>query len=102
MLTLAALCSVIHGDILLQDGLIKVVGKIPTKLIRDAGANLVRLDAGGAWVTPGKVKLGIMESLFSDHRLYTGIFDIHSHIGVDGVPALRGASLFGHFHSFSI
>ncbi|KAG8958226.1 hypothetical protein FRC03_009340 [Tulasnella sp. 419] len=63
--------EVITGDVFLEDGLIKAVGDVPKKLIHAAGAKLVVHDAEGAWVTPG-------------------IFDIHSHMTLDGLPELRG------------
>jgi len=52
--------DVVHGDILLQNGLIKSVGDANTLLNKD---NVTEIDAEGAWVTPG-------------------IVDVHSHIDV--------------------
>ncbi|KAG9004460.1 hypothetical protein FRB94_002331 [Tulasnella sp. JGI-2019a] len=63
--------DVIQGDILLKNGLVWAVGQIPNELVQEAGANIEHINAFGSWVTPG-------------------IFDIHSHIGVDGMPELQG------------
>ncbi|KAJ7636946.1 hypothetical protein FB45DRAFT_1139042 [Roridomyces roridus] len=60
--------EVVHGDILLDGGLIKQVGSVNAS----GYANLVVLDAAGAWVTPG-------------------IVDLHSHHGVASTPVLTGA-----------
>lgn len=51
----------VQGDLLLDRGLIKAVGKIAPKLIKSY-TDLVTFDAGGAWVTPG--------SVISPHLLY--------------------------------
>ncbi|KAG8880724.1 hypothetical protein FRB98_004765 [Tulasnella sp. 332] len=63
--------DVIQGDILLQNGLIWAVGQIPEDIIKQTGTGVEHINAHGAWVTPG-------------------IFDIHSHIGVDALPLLQG------------
>ncbi|PPQ79032.1 hypothetical protein CVT25_002341 [Psilocybe cyanescens] len=62
--------EVVVGDILLDKGLIKEIGTI--KVLK-AYKNLVVVDAGGAWITPG-------------------IVDLHSHLGVSSAPSLRGSS----------
>ncbi|CAA7259139.1 unnamed protein product [Cyclocybe aegerita] len=62
----------IVGGLLLDKGIIKEVGSIPTSVLR-AYKKLVVVDAGGAWVTPG-------------------IVDMHSHLGVNSSPSLRGAA----------
>ncbi|CAK5272816.1 unnamed protein product [Mycena citricolor] len=62
--------KVVHGDILLDKGIIKKIGKVDAKAY---GSDLDVVDAQGAWVTPG-------------------IVDLHSHLGVDSAPALSGAS----------
>ncbi|KAM5543998.1 hypothetical protein V8D89_002615 [Ganoderma adspersum] len=62
--------EVVKGDVLLDDGLIKRVGIIDDSLL-DQHADLARIDAQGRWVSPG-------------------IIDMHSHIGVDSIPELRG------------
>ncbi|KII92269.1 hypothetical protein PLICRDRAFT_37059 [Plicaturopsis crispa FD-325 SS-3] len=65
---------VIHGDLLLDKGLIKAVGAISAQtLAAYDDSELITHDAAGAWVTPG-------------------IVDLHSHLGVDSAPELRGAS----------
>jgi imidazolonepropionase-like amidohydrolase len=56
------------GDVLLDKGIIRAVGKM-TWIPRDVEI----VDVHGAWVSPG-------------------IVDMHSHLGVDSAPALRGAS----------
>ncbi|KAG6832608.1 hypothetical protein H0H92_014444 [Tricholoma furcatifolium] len=63
--------EVIHGDILLDKGLIKSVGHL-YGLQESYGESLLVVDAKGAWVTPG-------------------IVDIHSHLGDAPLPALDGA-----------
>lgn len=65
--------EVIYGDILLDKGLIQAVGYIPPQLLNHSDLHVE--DADGAWVTPGLV-------------------DLHSHIGVDSSPWLRGGMCF--------
>ncbi|ESK97124.1 carbohydrate esterase family 9 protein [Moniliophthora roreri MCA 2997] len=62
----------LHGDILLDKGLIKGIGRIAKSLISNYGNDLLVLDAHHRWVTPGVV-------------------DVHSHIGDAASPALDGA-----------
>ncbi|OAX43328.1 composite domain of metallo-dependent hydrolase [Rhizopogon vinicolor AM-OR11-026] len=64
--------EIFQGDILLDKGIIKFVGHASQDLL-SRYKDLVTLDAGGSWVTPG-------------------IVDLHSHLGVDSAPALNGAS----------
>jgi N-acyl-D-aspartate/D-glutamate deacylase len=45
--------AVVRGDVLLKDGLIQAIGKIPRKVLEAAGKDLVEFDAKGGWVTPG-------------------------------------------------
>lgn len=46
--------EIIKGDILLDNGLMKAVGVIPKSLVKQYREDdLVRTDAGGAWITPG-------------------------------------------------
>ncbi|KAF8525610.1 hypothetical protein BU17DRAFT_41726 [Hysterangium stoloniferum] len=67
-------CLVIYGDLLLDKGLIKAIGYIPTRLLKSFDKQQLHIqDLQGAWVTPGLV-------------------DLHSHIGVGSVPHLEGAS----------
>lgn len=47
---------VIHGNILLDKGIVKSIGKVPRYLL-DAVPNLTVVDANGAWVTPGLGKI---------------------------------------------
>ncbi|KAJ7131770.1 carbohydrate esterase family 9 protein [Mycena crocata] len=61
--------KVIYGDILIDKGLIQKVGFVDLH----SYADVVVVDAAGGWVSPG-------------------IVDLHSHIGVDSAPALKGAS----------
>ncbi|KAG5639408.1 hypothetical protein H0H81_002940 [Sphagnurus paluster] len=64
--------EVVHGDILLDKGIIKSVGHLNAAILKAYETNLVIVDAKGAWVTPG-------------------IVDIHSHLGDAPSPALDGA-----------
>lgn len=49
--------EIIHGDILLDKGLIKAVGRVDVKLLENVQRDLVTVDAYGAWVTSGYDKL---------------------------------------------
>ncbi|KAG6903044.1 hypothetical protein C0995_007477 [Termitomyces sp. Mi166 len=62
----------IIGDLLLDKGIIKEVGDVSQATIDMYSQQLVVVDAGGAWVSPG-------------------IVDMHSHLGVDSAPSLNGA-----------
>ncbi|TFK91321.1 composite domain of metallo-dependent hydrolase [Polyporus arcularius HHB13444] len=64
--------EVINGDILLDGGIIQRVGDVDSDVLARY-ADITRVDAKGQWVSPG-------------------IVDLHSHLGVDNVPELRGAS----------
>ncbi|KAI0643970.1 composite domain of metallo-dependent hydrolase [Trametes meyenii] len=64
--------EILKGDILLDQGLIKRVGRVDRKLLEDY-QELHHVDAEGRWVTPG-------------------IVDMHSHLGVHSSPGLQGAS----------
>ncbi|KAJ7600764.1 carbohydrate esterase family 9 protein [Mycena floridula] len=72
--------EIVMGDILLHNGIIKGVGRIQASA--KFGSELVTVDAAGRWVTPGLV-------------------DLHSHLGVDSSPALRGASDTNSFHGIT-
>ncbi|KZT29292.1 hypothetical protein NEOLEDRAFT_1085063 [Neolentinus lepideus HHB14362 ss-1] len=61
--------EVIHGDLLLDKGLVKAVGKVPRSLYAFL-ENVTVIDAKGAWVTPGLV-------------------DLHSHVGLLPLPSMR-------------
>ncbi|KAL1938740.1 hypothetical protein VTO73DRAFT_11343 [Trametes versicolor] len=63
--------EILHGDILLDAGLIRRVGVIEESEL-EAYAELAHVDAQGKWVSPG-------------------IVDLHSHLGVYNNPQLRGA-----------
>lgn len=63
--------EITQGDILLDKGIIKFVGHASPNMFNKF-KDLVTLDVGGSWVTPG-------------------IVDLHSHLGVDSAPALNGA-----------
>ncbi|KAF8640067.1 hypothetical protein AX17_001308 [Amanita inopinata Kibby_2008] len=63
---------IIHGDLFLDKGIVKAIGKIPWHL-PDNTPNLTVIDADGAWVTPG-------------------LIDLHSHIGVLSSPMTNGAN----------
>ncbi|KAI6103408.1 hypothetical protein F5141DRAFT_1293329 [Pisolithus sp. B1] len=62
--------KIIQGDLLLHKGLIKAVGNVPLHFLENLQLEVI--DAHGAWVTPGLV-------------------DLHSHLGVDSAPRLKGA-----------
>ena len=62
--------EVIHGDILLDKGVIKGLGKISGRVI-DNTPNLTIIDANHAWVTPG-------------------LIDLHGHLGVLSAPITAG------------
>jgi len=63
--------DVIHGDILLDKGIVKGIGKISGRVI-DNTPNLTIVNANGAWVTPG---LGIF--LFTFTFYCTNFSDIN-------------------------
>lgn len=65
--------DIIRGDVLLDKGLIKAVGHVPSSAFEAFKDNLVVIDVQNAWVTPG-------------------IVDMHSHIGNSAAPELTGAS----------
>lgn len=47
--------EILHGDVLLDKGLIKAVGDVPSSLIKKLDLEVV--DVEGAWVSPGLVDL---------------------------------------------
>ncbi|KAJ6469481.1 hypothetical protein C8R45DRAFT_432289 [Mycena sanguinolenta] len=63
--------EVIHGDILIDKGLIQKVGSVDEPTLHSYTDILV-VDAAGSWVSPG-------------------IVDLHSHLGVGSSPSLSGA-----------
>ncbi|CAA7260052.1 unnamed protein product [Cyclocybe aegerita] len=63
--------EIIHGDILLDKGIVKGLGKVSGRVI-DNTPNLTIVNANGAWLTPGLV-------------------DLHTHLGVLSAPILAGA-----------
>jgi len=66
--------EIINGDILLDKGIIKGLGKISGRVI-DNTPNLTIINAKYAWVTPG-------------------LIDLHSHLGLLSAPITAGA-IFG-------
>ena len=66
--------EIIHGDILLDKGIIKGLGKISGRVI-DNTPNLTIINANHAWVTPG-------------------LIDLHSHLGILSTPITAG-TVFG-------
>ncbi|KXN81595.1 hypothetical protein AN958_04405, partial [Leucoagaricus sp. SymC.cos] len=64
--------EVVHGDVLLDRGLVVEVGNVSKKDL-DGLKYIKVVDAKGRWITPGLVNL-------------------HSHIGVDSAPHLDGAA----------
>lgn len=65
--------EVIYGDILMEKGIIKSVGKLGWLDLTTYGSDLQVVDAKGAWITPGLV-------------------DVHSHIGDFPLPGLKGSN----------
>ncbi|EIW82933.1 composite domain of metallo-dependent hydrolase [Coniophora puteana RWD-64-598 SS2] len=64
----------IHGDIFIHNGIIQSIGRVDLDShFLDSYDAVSIIDAAGSWVTPG-------------------IIDLHSHLGVDSVPELRGSS----------
>ncbi|RDB22753.1 hypothetical protein Hypma_010022 [Hypsizygus marmoreus] len=61
----------IRGNVFLDKGIVKSIGKVPRYLIKNT-PNVTVVDANGAWVTPGLV-------------------DLHSHLGVMSAPVTAGA-----------
>ncbi|KAG8777703.1 hypothetical protein FRC12_000242 [Ceratobasidium sp. 428] len=45
--------EIVLGDVFLDRGLIKAVGRVPQALLDNAGPKLVTKNVGGAWVSPG-------------------------------------------------
>ncbi|KAI0074162.1 carbohydrate esterase family 9 protein [Panus rudis PR-1116 ss-1] len=64
--------EVFNGDVLLNKGIIQAVGEIHTSLLAELDG-LVTIDANGSWLSPG-------------------IVDMHSHLGVNSVPSLKGSA----------
>ncbi|KDQ09069.1 hypothetical protein BOTBODRAFT_165096 [Botryobasidium botryosum FD-172 SS1] len=62
----------LHGDVFIAGGIIKAVGHVPREMVDDY-KYVDEVNAQNLWITPG-------------------IFDMHSHIGVDSIPNLRGAA----------
>ncbi|KAI0658489.1 composite domain of metallo-dependent hydrolase [Cubamyces menziesii] len=69
--------EVVHGDVLLDRGLVRSIGHIPRALYVDRDTDVV--DAHGAWVTPGLV-------------------DLNTHIGLISAPAMAGALDYSSSH----
>lgn len=65
--------QVIRGDILMEKGLIKSIGRISDVTLASYKTDLIIIDANNSWVTPGLV-------------------DIHSQLGIRATPYLQGAS----------
>ncbi|KAJ6625571.1 hypothetical protein B0H10DRAFT_2001975 [Mycena sp. CBHHK59/15] len=65
--------EVIHGDLLLDKGIIKKLGSIDRAISDSEYPDINVVDTGGAWVSPG-------------------LIDLHSHLGVFSVPFLLGSS----------
>ncbi|TFK55529.1 composite domain of metallo-dependent hydrolase [Heliocybe sulcata] len=61
--------DIVYGDVLLDQGIVKAVGKVPRSLYAPL-ENITVVDAKGAWVTPGLV-------------------DLHSHVGLLPLPSMR-------------
>ncbi|KAJ3568393.1 hypothetical protein NP233_g5742 [Leucocoprinus birnbaumii] len=65
--------QVIHGDILMEEGIIKSIGKLGWMDLDAYGGDLQIIDAKGSWITPGLV-------------------DVHSHLGDFPLPNLEGSN----------
>ena len=76
--------EVLHGDILLDKGLIKSVGK---SLDLEQWEDLVVIDAEGGWVTPGCVLYRQSDLLFTDTVVTELLTSIHT-----SVPSLHRSS----------
>ena len=91
--------EVIQGDMLLMNGIIKVVGRVDLQSMGLDDLDRVDiLDAHGSYVTPGYVcchRLSIPSEL---KYLARRIVDLHSHMGVDSSPSLEGAQDVDSFH----
>jgi hypothetical protein len=77
----------IRGDILLDKGIVKSIGRVPRWLLERA-SNLTIVNANGAWVTPGLGKR--FAPPFSSILLKRSPVDLHSHIGVSSAPVMSG------------
>ncbi|KAJ4479027.1 hypothetical protein J3R30DRAFT_3403875 [Lentinula aciculospora] len=64
--------EVIPGDLLLDKGMIQAVGEVPAHIL-NTYHHLSIINANGSWVSPG-------------------IIDLHSHLGDQSSPKLRGAA----------
>ncbi|KAI9060293.1 composite domain of metallo-dependent hydrolase [Trametes sanguinea] len=62
--------EIVHGDILLSNGLIQAMSNISQRLLI-ANDNVTVIDAAGAWLTPG-------------------VIDLHSHMSISPAPAMKG------------
>ncbi|THU91950.1 composite domain of metallo-dependent hydrolase [Dendrothele bispora CBS 962.96] len=62
-----------RGDVLIDKGIIKAIGRIDESRVLEEYGFVEKVDANGAWLSPG-------------------IVDLHSHLGVDSSPPLQGAS----------
>jgi hypothetical protein len=62
--------EIISGNVFLDQGVIKNISQIDIVAL---DSDTIVIDAKNAWVTPG-------------------IVDMHSHLGIDSIPELRGAS----------
>lgn len=65
--------QVIRGDILMDKGLIKSIGRVSAVALVSYKDDLITIDANNSWVTPGLV-------------------DVHSQLGNRAAPYLEGAS----------
>ncbi|KAJ3809316.1 carbohydrate esterase family 9 protein [Lentinula aff. lateritia] len=64
---------ILEGDLFLDKGIIKAVGKVPAQILNAYDHDYLSvIDANGSWVSPG-------------------IVDIHSHLGDYSSPKLRGS-----------
>lgn len=80
---------IIHGDILLDKGIVKGIGKVSRRVI-DNTPNLIVIEAHGAWVTPGLGKCISPKVIFLRVLLRNLTVDLHSHLGLLSSPLLAG------------
>jgi hypothetical protein len=80
--------EVVSGDILLDKGIIKGLGKVSWRLIENT-PNLTVVDAKGAWLTPG-LGMTFLDSLAHLTETITSLVDLHTHLGVLSAPILAG------------
>jgi hypothetical protein len=81
--------EIIHGDLLLDKGIIQAIGEVQRTPVNEARI----IDARGAWVTPGLST----RCFFCKVTVFMPVapfpVDLHSHVGIYSLPTLRGTRL---------